>query len=194
MRDWKEIVIHHSAAPDSRISNDWEAIRRYHTSWRYKDEIITPEKAQDLINSHTLGVIAPWEGIGYHFGLEYENNKLHYRIGRGLDKVGAHTLNHNLLAIGICCVGNYDITPPTEETYTACAQLVLDLMQIFKIPIEKIYPHRLFAPKTCPGKLFDLEYMKDIILGGKIPYDPNHDPPPLFPQVKEPGTEGNPPL
>jgi len=62
---WKGIVIHHSATKDG-VTKDWDAMRKYHMSWRYHGDIITEELAKKLIAKGVTGVEEPWKDIGYH--------------------------------------------------------------------------------------------------------------------------------
>ena len=44
-KEWRYILIHHSATVDGDV-NDWDAIKKYHMSWRYQGNIITEKKAK----------------------------------------------------------------------------------------------------------------------------------------------------
>jgi N-acetylmuramoyl-L-alanine amidase len=140
-RPFTHIVIHHSLTKDGQV-NDWNAIRNYHTK--------------------TLG----WDFVGYHAGLEIVDGVLGYQLGRGLDCVGAHTKGMNDKAIGICCVGNFDIVEPSKAHYFMLSNLVKALMGRFGIPIQNINPHWAYADKSCPGKKFDMLKLREWISGG----------------------------
>lgn len=136
---WEYIIIHHSLTKDSQTVS-WQAIRRYHI-YELK-----------------------WEGIGYHFGMELVNDEYEILVGRPLTKEGAHCKGMNSKAIGICCVGNYDlIAPPNCLFHNLGQHLIIPLMKIFNIPIENIKGHRDYADKTCPGTKFDMQLLKQII-------------------------------
>ena len=139
---WTHIILHHSLTKDS-VTVSWSAIRRYHTQH--------------------LG----WDDIGYNFGVELVGTKWQkdYEIfvGRTLDKSGAHTKGMNSKGIGICCVGNYDIVKPQPEMIARLVPLLKWLRKEYKIPMENIQGHRDFAKKTCPGELFDLDHIKDLL-------------------------------
>jgi N-acetylmuramoyl-L-alanine amidase len=125
------IIIHHSLTKDSKTVS-WQAIRHYH-----------------MVN---LG----WRAIGYHYGIELVNG--HYEIikGRMDDETGAHCKQHqmNRKSLGICMVGNYDEDIPDIVQIHKLTMLTRSLMHIHGIPVERVHPHSLHAPKTCPGKLF----------------------------------------
>jgi len=154
--------------------NDWKGITKYHTSWRYQDNIITPDQAKILL-VQGKDVIAPWPTNGYHAGVEYDNvngvPKVVYRMGAPLSRTGYHTIGFNEKAIGICLTGNFggkfdgtDGKAPSLEMITAGLKLVRYLAWHYKIPTDHIIGHReayklLGKPveKTCPGSHFSIE-------------------------------------
>ena len=156
----KEIIIHHSATPDGKV-NDWRAIKLWHTG---KTGSADPTKKD--FNPY---IAKPDLDIGYNFGIEFEGADLNVYQGRSMMINGAHCIGHNDKALGICIVGCFDIIPPSEKHYTVCAELCEELMKHFGIPLNQIFPHRQFANKTCPGKKFDMDILKDFILRRKNP-------------------------
>lgn len=152
---WKKIILHHSATADGQ-TNDWQSIKNWHTGKTGSDDIKSP-----CFNPYK---VKPMLDIGYHYGLELENDILMTRIGRPLTMVGAHTLGQNAIAIGICIVGNFDIAEPSHEQYMAVAVLCSTLVRLFSIPKIEIHGHNEYALKTCPGKLFDLEKVRSLII------------------------------
>lgn len=161
----EEILIHHSATVDGKV-NDWEAIRKYHTSWRYAGEIITEDRAKELLRRGVQGVEAPWRDIGYHYGIEYIGNDLHLHRGRPLTMDGAHEPKVNRRAIGICFVGCFDKKEPTKDQYIMGATVCSMLYNLHSIAVNKINPHRLYnIHKTCPGKMFDMDALRALTQG-----------------------------
>lgn len=157
------IIIHHSATPDHPILNDWEAHRHYHTSWRYQGEIITKEKADELISQGMRGVIPPWDDIGYHHGVELTNNGLYHRRGRPENVDGAHCLGMNHTSIGILVNGNFDKAAPTSVMYLMTANICWDVCKRQHIKIENIDPHHKYAEdRTCPGTLFNMDLLRHL--------------------------------
>jgi N-acetylmuramoyl-L-alanine amidase len=159
MINWTHIMLHHSFSPD-RTASDWEAIRRFHMSWKYRGDIIPVASAKALLAQHKTGVEAPWKDIGYHFGVELIEEAYQLREGRSLSTPGAHCKegSMNRQSIGICCVGNFDPAPPPELQLVCLRKLVVDLQNQFAIPSSRIVLHREYATyKTCPGKLFPIE-------------------------------------
>jgi len=154
-RKWTHIIIHHSATPDRKFLSDFDAIKTFHMSYRYKGEIITKEKSKEL-TAKGERITAPWLDIGYHFLIEYFGGELWLRQGRSVESSGAHTVGMNGKAIGICLVGNYDITEPVEEQINLLADSCRILTEELEIPIQNIYPHHYYAAwKSCPGNKFN---------------------------------------
>jgi hypothetical protein len=159
MVDWTHIVIHHSATPDGKV-NDWEAIRRYHTSYRIDGFIIASRDEFDRRKAAGQGKLfeAPDLDIGYNYGIEEDAGKTILRIGRPLTMPGAHCKQEsmNSLAIGICVVGDYDKEILNDTKHNLLVDVCLSLCLMFKIPASNIHPHRQYATyKTCPGKNID---------------------------------------
>ena len=126
-RTIREIIIHCSATPEGR-NYTVEDIRRWHRQ-------------------------QGWSDIGYHYVI-YRDGTIHE--GRHVDIAGAHCLNHNAHAIGICYIGGCASdgkTPKDTRTLTqraALLQLLNELRQLY--PNAKIYGHRNVEPrKACPS-------------------------------------------
>lgn len=164
------IVIHHSLSSDG-VEKNWESIRKFHTSWRYKDNAIAEDYAKKL-QIEGKPVTPPWSDIGYHFGVENIGGEYTVMLGRPLDKRGAHVGDghFNIKSIGICVVGNFDKQAPPEKQWWLAVLLVNRLREHYasknnSIQIEHVLGHREaqaiagVAPinrKTCPGNLFDM--------------------------------------
>jgi len=157
-RDWEAIVWHHSLT-DDKIINDWEGITRYHTSYRIDANIVTKEIYEERKRKGLGGHFEkPWSDIGYHFGIEKEGLLYRIKVGRPLDRSGAHCTQKkmNSRALGICIVGEYDTHYIEKEKYNLCIKLGKEIMRhIPKITPGHNYYHNQFAHyKSCPGKLF----------------------------------------
>lgn len=152
--NWKKIIIHHSATKDG-IANDWQGIKLWHTGKIGSADIKSPD--------YNPYIAKPMKDVGYHWGLEYDNGVLTTKIGRPLYMQGGHTIGQNMVAIGICLVGNFDKFAPNVEQYEAVAKLCATLMRSFNIPKTEIHGHREYAYKTCPGKLFDIEKLRNMV-------------------------------
>jgi hypothetical protein len=158
-RSWKYIIIHHSLTKDGKV-NDWQAIKAWHTG-----KAGSPDPKSPDFNPY---IAKPDQDIGYHFGLEYVGGILTPQIGRSLNTTGAHCVGKNTDGIGICVVGNYDLSSPGHDQLFMLASICRELMKKFGIGAFRILPHRDFAPKTCPGKYFSMETLKNYISPGAI--------------------------
>ena len=150
----KRIILHHSLTADSKTVS-WGAIRRYHTSYTLNGSILSKKEADRYIESG-LYIRKPWRDIGYHFGIELIGNSYEILVGRMPNIQGAHCRGNNKDSIGICFVGNYDITLPSDKMITKGIQLVVWLCKTYNISSENIFGHCDFSSKTCPGKKFNL--------------------------------------
>lgn len=72
--------------------------------------------------------------------------------------VGAHALGINQVSLGICCIGNFDISPPPPEQFSVLVQLVQRLAAQFNIAREAVQGHcditcaeRQYRKSRCPG-------------------------------------------
>jgi N-acetylmuramoyl-L-alanine amidase len=136
------IMVHHSLTADSQTVS-WGAIERYHRE--------------------TNG----WLDIGYHAGVELVGTDYYALIGRN-EQWGAAACkegNMNVLALHVCCVGNYDLAPPPETLLAVLAhRVVLPWMQRYSIPSDRIIGHRDYATyKSCPGSQFDLDHLRRMV-------------------------------
>ena len=132
MRLINKIILHCSATKDTGTQS-FDAIKFNHIN--------------------TLG----WEDIGYHFVLEYVKGDIITHTGRPIETVGSHCLGQNTHSIGICVVGDFDKTEPTEAMYHELSCLIWDLMNEYDLDMTDIYPHYRFSTeKTCPGRKFNM--------------------------------------
>ena len=138
MREINRLIIHHSLTKDS-LTVSAGAIRRYHME--------------------TLG----WRAVGYHYLQERIGDYEEILKGRFHHEIGAHTKGHNHDSIGICLIGNYDLTSPFEDQYQLLAKLCAEIMYTYDLPMNDVYPHSEFADKTCPGTMFSMDYLKHCI-------------------------------
>ncbi len=135
-KDWKYIVIHHSATPDgsAEVFDDFHRNRR---GWK--------------------------NGLGYHFvignGTLSEDGEI--EVGNRWIKQlsGAHAGDRyfNRKGIGICLVGNFDENEgPTERQLDSLEQMVRHLCERYDIPISRVIMHKDVVENhtVCPGKNF----------------------------------------
>lgn len=158
----KAIILHHSLTKDSGTVS-WGAIRRYHMSYAYEGNIISKQDADELIIKG-YPVKLPWDDIGYHFGVEFVLDQYEILMGRMPNIPGAHTVGFNNKSLGICMVGNFDVTEPPKGIWDTTLKLCHYLTEAFSISPSAVYGHRDWANKSCPGKLFDLNKFRDDLI------------------------------
>ena len=66
-------------------------------------------------------LVSGWDDIGYNFLIGSDGRVY---IGRGWDKVGAHTKGYNSRSISIAFMGNYMTTKPSAIMLTAAQNLI----------------------------------------------------------------------
>ena len=154
------VTLHHSATKDGLVV-DTKAIRRFHTSWRRGNRIITPKEAE-LLMAQGIPVIRPWRGPGYHFFIEQVDDEYEIIVGRMMDEPGAHTAGYNTQNLGICFVGDFDKTEVPQRQWNLGVKLVRTLHRVFDIRLGDIKGHRQYARdgRTCPGRLFDVQQFR----------------------------------
>jgi hypothetical protein len=130
-RPWRWIVIHHSATSfgSAAIIDRWHRDRGF-------DE------------------------LGYHFVIGNGTNSGDGQVEVGprwpVQKHGAHDRTpdnrFNEFGIGICLVGNFDITRPTPRQMQSVAKLVAFLMRTYHIPPDRVLGHGDTKATECPGR------------------------------------------
>ena len=104
-----------------------------------------------------------WKGIGYHFVVRRDGS---IEVGRRLEEVGAHVVNHNRHSIGICYEGGYDAAGADCDTRTpAQVRALRELVERMHAYFPKaliVGHHDLNPQKKCPcydvvGEYADLQ-------------------------------------
>jgi N-acetylmuramoyl-L-alanine amidase len=139
------IIVHHSLTKDGTTVS-WGDIRRFHMTdpaYMFTD-------------------------IGYHAGVELiesGGHSVYYEIlmGRMWTVPGAHTHGYNHDSLGICFVGNYDVIVPSDEMLMSGAKVIALWRKLFDIPPDRIFGHNEFASKSCPGNLFPLNTLINMV-------------------------------
>jgi len=133
-RPWQFIVIHHSATP-------------------------TGSAAEFDLMHRAKG----WDELGYHFVIGNGTGSGDGQVEVGsrwrTQKHGAHCKvqghpEYNDVGIGICLVGNFNETYPSEAQMASLSRLVRYLMNRYGIPRSRIYGHGQLKPTDCPGRHF----------------------------------------
>lgn len=139
-RPWRHIVLHHSGTPFGSVAS----IDRDHRERR-----------------DSAG--RPWRGIGYHFvignGREMSDGEVQPTFRWTQQLAGAHAgkPEFNEAGIGICLIGNFDETAPTEQQMHSCRKLVSQLRAEFHLPADAIIRHSEVKATECPGRNFSIE-------------------------------------
>lgn len=98
--------------------------------------------------------------VGYHFYIAKNGSYTHTRA---YSDEGCHVIGQNRSSIGICMAGNFDATLPTKEQVDTLKKLLIKVCTQCKIDKTKIFPHRLYANKTCYGKNLSDTWARDLI-------------------------------
>ncbi len=135
---WKYIVIHHSGVNTGTLAG----MDRYHREVRHMEN-----------------------GLAYHFVIGNDHGLGDGQIGVGsrwtkqLD--GGHLISddQNRVSLGICLVGNFDETEPTERQLARLTALVRALMVRCRLKPEAIKTHQQInvVHTRCPGRRFPLK-------------------------------------
>jgi hypothetical protein len=145
VRPWRAIVIHHAAVRSGSAGTIHQA---------------------HLANG--------WDGLGYHFviGNGTGSGDGEIEVGyRWRDQIkGAHTRARpgddnrwNLSSIGICLMGDFTQTSPSQRQMDALVRLVRALMAEYSIAAENVVPHHFVHATECPGPCFPWgEFMSRI--------------------------------
>ena len=154
---WKWIVIHHSATATGGAA----AFDKMHRA-------------------------KGWDELGYHFvignGTDTRDGQIEVGSRWPKQKWGAHTKTpdnrFNEHGIGICLVGNFDITHPTAAQMRSLEKLVAYLMHTYNISPDNVLGHKNTKPTDCPGANMDLAAVRNgaermlADAGYPIPRDP----------------------
>lgn len=133
VRDWKYIVIHHSASA-SGCAAEFDRFHRVKRGWE--------------------------NGLGYHFVIGNGNGsgdgqvEIGNRWVKQIDGAHAGVQEYNHYGIGICLVGNFNGSYPTAAQMASLSALVDYLQERCRIPSENIIMHRHFRETECPGRNF----------------------------------------
>jgi hypothetical protein len=137
------VIVHHFYRP---TAIEWqgletlEAVRRFHVE--------------------TNG----WSDIGYHVIIGPDGS---IWLARPIEEIGAHCKGRNDTSVGVAFAANFDSEDPATSGLAVGHQAVAALCTRFNIPPERVFFHRDFSPKSCPGTNVDREDFRravDIVL------------------------------
>ena len=132
---WKYIVIHHSGMDEGNL----KSIDRYHREERHMEH-----------------------GLAYHFLIGNGNGMDDGEIAVGnrwkeqLDGGHLRSEEQNKIALGICLIGNFDKTKPTEKQLRSLENLIRALMKRCKLTAGAVKTHQQIniVFTRCPGSKF----------------------------------------
>ncbi len=154
-RDWKHIVIHHTASEGGSVAT----IHAEHLNRKDKN------------GNH-------WKGIGYHFlignGTGMNDGEIEPTFRWKQQMQGAHAGNdeYNQHGIGICLVGNFQDHRPSSAQLASIKRLVGVLKREYGLKSSQVVGHRDVKATACPGKMFPLS---DIAQSDDVPFFTSRD-------------------
>lgn len=129
------------------FSGKWTKIVNHHTG--------AEEKNAAQVRQYHLSL--GWRDVGYNYLIERDGRLV---IGRSLEIKGAHCVELNHCAIGVCMIGNMNNHPPTPEQYATWLDLLPTLSKRFGISTKDILGHREASPTACPGTHVDMNKVR----------------------------------
>ncbi len=156
-RDW---------LPPSEVEKGWTAVVIHHSATKYGS-------AATFDRWHKEGNL--WEGVGYDFvignGTNSGDGEVEVTFRWRNQETGAHCGRTpgnwaNKDAVGICLVGNFNHTLPTERQMQSLVKLLRFLQSRYRIPKSHVYGHRTTPgarATDCPGKRFPMVRLKSML-------------------------------
>lgn len=139
------IVIHHSATPTESIKDLIKGINSAHKG--------------RLFPLSELGYY-----VGYHYMIDFFGDVMQTRNDH---EVGAHCREQkmNYVGIGICLLGNFNISKPTNDQVAKLIETLTYLCTKHKIPVENIKYHGEFKATACCGEnlIKTMSYIKNAV-------------------------------
>ena len=79
--------------------------------------------------------------------------------------VSANNMSKNFLGIGICLIGNFEVSDVPDRQFNALVALTKSLMQTYDITAGNVHFHGRIAGEStkCPGKNFPYERFTEAI-------------------------------
>ena len=132
---WYWIVVHHSATPTGGAA----AFDKMHRA-------------------------KGWDELGYHFvignGTDTRDGQIEVGPRWPKQKWGAHDKTpgneFNEHGIGICLVGNFDVSHPSPAQIKSLEKLVAYLMKTYHIPADHVLGHGETKATECPGRYMNV--------------------------------------
>jgi N-acetyl-anhydromuramyl-L-alanine amidase AmpD len=125
------VIVHHFYRP---TASEWQGLQTLEAVWRFHVE--------------TNG----WADIGYHVVVGPDDT---IWLARPSEEVGAHCKEQNDTSIGIAFAADFDTVEPVANGLATGWKVVAAICERFSIPAERVFFHRDFSPKSCPGTRMD---------------------------------------
>jgi hypothetical protein len=164
----RENVVPHEWLPPSSVEKRWTAIIIHHSATKTGDAAIFDKWHRE--GNH-------WQGVGYDFvignGSNSGNGEVEATFRWQQQITGAHCGGTpgnwaNKDGIGICLVGDFNKTQPTNAQMQSLVKLVRFLQSRYGIPRSRIYGHGTTpgagTVTDCPGRNFPMEWLKSQVL------------------------------
>jgi len=149
--------------PPVAVQNPWkpDAAPR---NWRHIVLHHTASSAGSVESIHEAHIARGWDGIGYHFLIGNGNGMGDGEIQstyRWREQVhGAHAKSpnneYNEHGIGICLIGNFEETTPSDAQMASVKRLVGVLKYEYQLTDAQVVAHRDVKATACPGKNFPI--------------------------------------
>jgi N-acetylmuramoyl-L-alanine amidase CwlA len=105
-----------------------------------------------------------WDELGYHFvignGTDTHDGQIEVGPRWPKQKWGAHDKTpgnqYNEHGIGICLVGNFDVTRPSPAQVKSLERLVAYLMKTYHVSADHVLGHGETKATECPGRYLNV--------------------------------------
>ena len=106
-----------------------------------------------------------WADIGYHYAIDPAG-----RIWAARPEAlqGAHVKNHNPNNLGVVMLGNFERQRPSKAATRTLDAFVTMKMDAYRVPVNKVFTHREWAPTACPGRHLQSHMQIARARGGSI--------------------------
>lgn len=151
--------------PPPQVEKGWRAIIVHHTATDFGNATLIDKWHRE--RNH-------WEGVGYDFvignGTDSGDGEVEVTFRWRKQIPGAHCRTPNNWAnedgIGICLVGNFNNTRPTQRQVQSLLKLIRFLRKRYGIPTSRIYGHGTTPGARvteCPGRNLSISKLRSIL-------------------------------
>jgi len=158
------IIIHHTYSPSSSQytgRNTILAIKNYHMSHGWSDiaaNFYTTPTTNGLIG-YTARSLTVQNGAHAYVERSWSEVPADFRILANGDKQHANTY-----CIGIETVANLDVEDPTtSKSMRNSIKLMAIICEYHGFGVDKIWPHRALASKSCPGNRVNMDWLREEV-------------------------------